>query len=329
MKKIIGIAALTCACSAAQAETLEVAGVFAAEANMDARVQTIAVEGFGGDAGPELSFLLFDVLSAIEIQGQNWFSIVPAAMLADLRASETDREGESEEDKTSNKNWLGSMTLMQGSARTDFWVNSAGTKKVISCGKRENGDCVEKREDVYQCIMLNVGYRPTVRLLASDGRLLYENSEYLESYEKSCDDEVGSPSPHVLLDSLAQQYARSVRRDLAPQFRSANVLLLERRKGMSKEDARSFKEAVRLTKTDPIAACRAFETLESTNRAHVSVLFNIGLCRESEDDLGQARDYYTRTLDIDSGKDQARAGNDRVMSRMIARHQVSEHFSSY
>ena len=322
MKKVIGIAALICAGSVAQAETLPVEGVFAGEANIDARVQTIAFEGFGGDAGPELSFLLSDILSVVEIEGQQWFSIVPAATLNELHAADADLHGGDNEG-------AGITAVLQGSARTEFWEDSAGTKEVFSCGKKERGDCVEKRKDVYDCHMLNVGYRPMLRLVASDGTLLYESNEYLKTYQKYCEDEAAAPHPEDLLGSLAVQYANSVRVDLAPQFRSGKFRILEKRKGLSPDDARSFKKAVRLTKSDPFAACMAFNELEATNRAHVSVLFNIGLCHESQGDLGMARDYYNRTLDLSSEKGEAQAGLDRVMSRLIAKHQVSEHFSSY
>jgi hypothetical protein len=320
MKRFIGICALICAGSAVQAETLPVEGVFAGEANIDARVQTIALEGFGGDAGPELSFLLSDILSAVEIEGQRWFSVVPAATLNELHAADADLHGDYD---------AGLTAVLQGSVRTEFWEESAGTKEVISCGKKERGDCVEKRKDVYDCHLLSVGYRPMLRLVASDGSLLYESNEDLKTYQKHCEDEAAAPHPEDLLVSLAAQYANSVRVDLAPQFRSGKFRILEKRKGMSTEDAGRFKKAVRLTKSDPFAACLAFNELEATNQAHVSVLFNIALCHESQGDLGMARDYYNRTLDISSEKDEAQAGLDRVMSRLIARHQVSEHFSSY
>ncbi|MEE1878521.1 tetratricopeptide repeat protein [Altererythrobacter litoralis] len=322
MKKTIGICTLIYAGSALQAETLPVEGIFAGEANIDARVQTIAFEGFGGDAGPELSFLLSDILSAVEINGQPWFAIVPAATLAELHSGvNEDAEGKAID--------TGPTAVLQGSARTEFWEESAGVKKVISCGKKERGDCVEKRKEVYDCHLLSVGYRPMLRLVASDGTLLYESNKYLKTYQKYCEDEAAAPNPDDLLNSLAAQYAYSVRVDLAPQFRSDKFRISENRKGMSGDDARSFKKAIQLTKSDQLAACVAFNELEAANPAHVSVLLNIGLCHESQGDLQLARDYYNRTLDLNSGKDEAQAGLDRVVSRLIARQQVSEHFSSY
>jgi len=258
----------------------------------------------------------------VEIEGQPWFSIVPAASLNELRAADAELYG-------GDIKGAGLTAVLQGSVRTEFWEESAGTKKVISCGRKERGDCVEKRKEVYDCHLLSVGYRPMLRLVASDGTLLYENNESLQTYQKYCEDEAAAPHPEDLLGSLAAQYANSVRVDLAPQFRSGKFRILEKRKGMSKEDARTFKKAVRLTKSDPIAACLAFNELEVTNQEHVSILFNVGLCRESQGHLQQARDYYNRTLDIDSRKGEVQAGLDRVTSRLIARHQVLEHFSSY
>jgi hypothetical protein len=325
LKQSIGIVALFCTCSAASAETLTVAGVYAAKAEIDPDIHTIAVEGFGGDAGQELSFLLNDLLESVEVTAEPWYSIVPAATLAGMRAIDVQSSGGPDEDESTRKHFSFSIAVLRGTARSAVNDYQTSPKKVKSCAEREDGKCVERRVDVYECRNLTVSYSPSLRLIASNGKLLYENSDYKDATQTYCDDKDLTPDPTEMLASLSAQYAYAVRLEMAPQFREENFRILENRKGLSKADQRRFKEAVRLTKSDTFAACQEFINLETENPKHVSVLFNIGLCHESEGHLGVAHEYYLRTLSSEPAKNIALASLDRIKSRLDARRQISDH----
>jgi hypothetical protein len=55
-------------------------------------------------------------------------------------------------------------------------------------------------------------------------------------------------------------------------------------------------------------------------------LFNAGLCAEREDRLEDAIPLYERTLAGSNGRDYARAGLDRVTSRLRAERQLDRRY---
>lgn len=326
MKNIICAAAILCSCSVVKAETLPVAGVYASGTGMDAEIHTIAVEGFGGDAGPELSFLFTDLLAEVEIHGKNWFSIVPAATLSNhllgighIQAGDGDGAARVEDQ-------LSTVAVLSGTARSQVNDYSISPKKVKTCAKKVAKKCVERVVEVYECRNMTVGYTASLRIVAPNGDLLYQNSNYLEAAQSYCEDEDRIPDADQMLGSLAAQYSYAARLDLAPQYRETKFRILERRNGLSKDDARSFKDAIRLTKTDPLGACSAFGGLEASNPNQLSVLFNIGLCREGKGDLTAAREYYLRALSVEPRRSVAQAGLARIESRIQAERQVMDHF---
>lgn len=328
MNRYLGIAALLGICPAANAETLNIAGYYAAGADVERKVETIVVEDFVGDAGPELSFLLTDQLADIEIEGRGWFSIVPESLADRYLATRTSYSGLDSDGTAKGHNFFPTVAALQGSVHTQINEYDTDAKEVEKCVKKVDGDCVKRETVTYECRVFSVGYSPSVRLTASDGTVLYRDSRYLDADQTYCMDEADTPDPYEMLESLAQSYSYAVRLDLAPHYRDEDIRILERRKGMSKPDAKRFKEAVRLTKTDPNAACLAFGELEADNQQHLSVLFNIGLCHESAGDLHASLDYYTRALEVSPKKHQAKAGLSRVISRIDAERQIVDHLSS-
>jgi Tfp pilus assembly protein PilF len=84
---------------------------------------------------------------------------------------------------------------------------------------------------------------------------------------------------------------------------------------------------VKATDDNVTLACEGFEALEATNPAHVSVLFNIGLCHESRGELEGAIDYYGRALEVDPGRDYPTDGLRRVRSRMRAEEHLAQRAS--
>jgi len=177
---------------------------------------------------------------------------------------------------------------------------------------------------LYPVFRLTVRYFPEVRLMAVDGRDLYSHSTSQEASRSYCEDDANIPSANTLLQRMHDRVAHGMRLTLAPVRRYEDVRVLESRKGLGRDDRKSFKQAVKLTKHDVLGACFAFRELEDRNPQHVSVLFNIGLCHENEGDLRAARDYYARTLQVEPGKSYPQIGLSRISDRMLATEQFAK-----
>ena len=93
-------------------------------------------------------------------------------------------------------------------------------------------------------------------------------------------------------------------------------------------DGRTFREAVQLTKSDAGAACATWSALEAGNPENTAILFNLGLCAESRDELREAHGYYQRVIARDDDDDYARQGVARIEARWHANAQIEARRSS-
>lgn len=311
----------------AQAETLPVAGIYAAGEDAPSEVKLIALGNFGGRAGERVALAIDGELRRAVINGEPWFDIT-----FDSRGGERYYVDSSYGVVGPGGEILvegGPQAIMRGYVSVEVDERDAGTKEVEECIKRDDDDkCIERGKVLYNCFDLDVALRPDVRLARIDGRLLYSKTDRLTATQRFCEDERSEPSVDDMLQGLIDQFARTVRFDLAPSYRSQGYRVMESRKGIAKEDRQAFGNAVKLTKNDPLGACMAFAALEENNPQDVSVLFNIGLCHESEGDLEAAAAYYREVLRIEPGKDYAGDGLRRIASRQRARLQLDIHYGT-
>lgn len=286
------------------AETLPVAGNYAAPTDAAISVQTIAVENFGGDKGAALSFALSDRLDSVSIEGKPFFQIFPTA------GDDVD-------------------AVLRGSANVEVVETALDDRKVTKCKERDKDKkCIREKVTYYDCARIDVSLYPRIRLIARDGTELYSQRDSLESTKSYCENDYSTPTANQMLEELVQSFAARTRYDLAPVYRDEAIRIMESRKGMSRADKKAFRAAVRATKRDVTAACDGFMALENTNSHHASVLFNIGLCHESRGELDSAADYYKRALAVEPGKDYPTSGLQRIESRRLAERQIADHFGN-
>jgi tetratricopeptide (TPR) repeat protein len=311
----------------AQAETLPVSGIYAAGEDAPSEVKLIALGNFGGRAGERLALAIDGELRRAVIDGEPWFDITFDSRGGE-RYSIDDREGTlgpSGEILVDG----GPQAIMRGYASVEVGESDSGTKEVEECIRRDDDDkCVERGKVIYDCFDLNVALRPDVRLARIDGRLLYSRTDRLIASRRFCEDERSTPSVDGMLQGLIDQFAWTVRYDLAPSYLSQGYRVMESRKGIAKPDRKVFGNAVKLTKNDPLGACLAFAALEESNPQDVSVLFNVGLCEEGQGNLDQAAGYYRRVLALEPGKDYAEDGLRRIASRRRAERQLEIRYAA-
>lgn len=314
-----GIAAAL-ACGAAQAETLPVAGIYAAETDAPSRARSIALDSFDGRWGERVAFAIDDALRGAVIEGRPYFAVTYAGPNSGGGSFRYDRDADP------NAARGGADAVMRGIADIDVRNEPDGTKDVEECAKRDDRDkCIEKQTVTYPCRLRTVELRPEVRLVARDGDLLYAKGDTLIASQRFCEDEDRPPAIEDVVKDLAYGFAAGVRTDLAPTYREEAFRILESRDGIAKADHNAFRAAVRLTKSDPDGACRAFAALEPSYPRDVSILFNLGLCHESKGELEDAVQQYEIVLGIKPGKIEAEDGLRRIASRQRAQQQLSIH----
>ena len=308
---MIGASALLCA-AAAQAETIPVAGIYAAGTDAPSRARSIAIAGFAGRGGERLAFAIDTALRGAVIEGRPWF---------DLTFAEPPRGSTYTYDRDADPAAYrgGADAVMRGIAEVEWRDTDSGTKEVEECvTKDDRGTCTAKKKVNVPCRARNVTLRPELRLVSREGELLYAKGDVVTTSRRFCKDEEVTPSVDSMVEELARGFASAVRHDLAPEFRDEDIRVLESRDGMSKPDQAAFRTALRLTKTDVSEACAAFGDLRANNPGSVTILFNIGLCLERLGALEEATQLYDEALAISPRKAEPREGLARIASRLRA-----------
>ncbi|MEO1222370.1 MAG: tetratricopeptide repeat protein, partial [Pseudomonadota bacterium] len=277
---------------------------------------------FEGDLGQDLELALTDVLGNVFIRGEPYFELItPGAM----RNAVVEVEGN---DGTITTRPLTPDAEFRGTVRSEVIEREVEPKRERECVRRDEDDkCIERREIRIECRELTVRVDPRLLLTGPRGEQLYSRSEPRVAAQRFCADENHVPSSLDMANGLVNALADDIRRDLAPLESRRAIRVMERRKDLRKEDRRRFRDAVKATDDNVTLACEGFEALEATNPAHVSVLFNIGLCHESAGDLESALDYFGRALEVDPGRDYPTDGLRRVRSRMRAEEHLAQRAS--
>ena len=255
---------------AAQAEVLPTSGVYPANSDAAIAIDTIAINQLEGTQGSAQRFVLRERLEAAEIQGQPWLRIL---------SSHAD----------------GAQAIIKGSVGHDTVRDELDDKEVKSCLEKDSDDkCIRHRRTYIPCHKLTVRLYPDLVMVDEKGEEMLNFASRITRTEEYCEDDDAIPTTSGVLELLNKDLAWDIRRDLAPMTVSRDIRILERRKGLVKQDRNVFKDAVRMTKNDALASCIGFEGLEERNPEHGSLLFNIGLCKEGAGELDAAEGYYTR-----------------------------------
>ncbi len=309
----LGAAVLvTLGAGTAQAETLDIAGVYAAGVDLPGEIEVIAIGRLGGDAGPDGEVAILAELGAAAVDGESYFRVLPAdAALPRGRV----RVG----DQPEGLNTLAPDAVLSGTLRTDVAERQVEPRISNECVARDERDnCIERKEIKIPCFELRVQVIPRLILTGAEGFQLYSNTQSLAEVTRYCRNDAVIPSPYDLGDGLIDQLAQGVRLDLAPIERLEEIRVMETRKNLVSADRRAFSEALALTKRDQRAACAVWSGLEATNPAQAAVLFNVGLCREAAGELEEAARYYAAVLSAGAGRDYAQQGLARIASRQRA-----------
>lgn len=288
------------------AETLSVNGIYPAGNDAAAELNTIAVEPFGGVDGPTLSLELEDRLRNVSIEGEPYFQILPSSL-----AASADNEVDA---------------VLRGTVTTLTSNERSYPRKDKKCvARNEKKKCIERVEVEIPCRVLSVYVEPRLRLIGIEGELIHSENPSLEQEERYCrgDDK---PIPDLIVEKALSDFVRSIRFEFAPVQRTEGIRLLEARNGMNGEPRKAFRDAIKLTKSDPLQACLNFKALQEPIGEHVSLLYNLGLCAESDGDFDTASSFYDRALVADPKKSVAQDGLNRIAARARADQQIAAHY---
>lgn len=293
--------------ASAHSEQLTIDGVYAARTDGARGVHEITLDPISGREGLALERALADQLGSAQVDGEPLFRLVQPAPGRELYDH-------------------GGATL-RGFVRSDAFDLSDGVIEQTTClrkvavDEKRQKQCVESLTETFECRRLHVTFKPEVALIVEEGTLYRREDSFVDS-ERYCADSSYVPSATAMLDAMVSRFARLVRLDLAPVRRLNRFHILESRKGLKGPDREEFKQAIRLTKSDPIGACMAFEDILSRNPFQRSTLYNAALCREADGQLDLAAEAYDQLV-LASDSSRFSSGRARVESRFRAQEQLA------
>lgn len=269
--RAIALAILFHTGNAASAETLTVAGWYAAEDRDASMLQSLAVDRFDGDDGPALTTAMERALgSKRDRDGQPYFTV------RSRYAKEVDGIVH------------GSMRLRVD--RTNF------TRKAKRCAANTaSTKCkdAEKIEVDLYCERRIVSATVNARIIRlTDDAKIYDRNLPQRNEVETCEGE----NPPQAIDRVVQGFAHAAADQFADQItpygRTEKIRIRESRTGMSKEDGNQMKSLIAATKSNEGAACAGWRDMEQRGLSHPTLKFNLGLCAESMGQLDVALGYY-------------------------------------
>ncbi|MGR6329740.1 hypothetical protein ACU5AX_11795 [Sphingomonas sp. XXL09] len=252
----------------ASAEVLRVEGVFAATAREASLLPTLGVGAIGGPEGAALGDAIERRLATLGRDGVRHARIVPAALRPD------------------------GLLVGDVGTRVDHEDYSETRER---CTEKKDGKCTARQRYRVACVRRTIALRADLRVLRwNDRRVLFAAPKTRDDTSSWCEDSGVETSVDAAIGSMIESIAQDVRLDLAPHRESYKIRVNESRDGLPRAAADRFKQAVRLTKHDPQAACRAFAEVDTMVPDHGPTMFNLALCAEAAGLYPEALDRYTR-----------------------------------
>lgn len=263
-------ATVLCLAVPATAETLPIAGSDPASANINDLI-SLSVDRFEGDGGAALAQKLEAALGDAQFGGRPYYRIVAPESGAPVDG------------------------LLTGTTRAsvDEVPVTEKRKKCTEYDPADKNKCLKEIEVDIRCRRRTITVATTARLVAiGDGSIRYTRPLNARDQQTWCPDRAASRTVDDYIEWAEGDQVASIRRDLAPTGYTLAVRVDENRKGLAKAAAESFKDAVRLTKTNPAGACATWSALTGGGEPTASLAFNLGLCAEMNRDFDAATDWY-------------------------------------
>ncbi len=285
-----GIAVAGLIAGIAHAEVLEIRGELAAPNREASLLRSIAIERIEGQDGEALARAIEQGLSGTHFD------------LMGGRAGRNNAEG-----------------ALTGGVTTGV-DESPFRRREKRCVEKDSANqkkCIREEEVEVRCRRRIVSVKADLRLVRNrDGRIVYSVTKPFTQESSWCEGREDRPAPveEVIADAI-RNLGYSVRGDIAPTLSTYSIRVRESDKGMAKDQAKRFKELVKLTKRDGRGACAGWAALAPEVPNHPSITFDLGLCAEQAGQYEKALELYHAAAR--AGASEGREGADRAI-RLIA-----------
>lgn len=166
--------------------------------------------------------------------------------------------------------------------------------------REERTRCLDdncKRVSTYNvtCLERTVYFSFTPRLIdVENGRVVYSRTISSSATSSGCRDTTPPQPAAELLQEAKNTAIKDFVMDVAPYYVSMSLKLMDSDEGIkSSQDRKKFQSALEFAKAGRMdRACKLWEEIENTGA--VSVMYNLGVCREIEGNIHKALEFYRK-----------------------------------
>lgn len=281
-----------------QAETITISGRFPAQNREASYLRRLAIDRFSGRDGEQLANAIGSALAQAENGGGRHFTLLGAGGVGPARAQGV---------------MSGSATSDWEEHRVQLTRNRCVERAAPKEGERE-GECTKHADVPVPCTERTTSLTASLRIVrTADSAIVYTATKPRSETVSWCP---GESPPNSAEDTIARMIdgiAGEVRGEIAPHGETYKIRFREDRAGLSKELGGRFKDVVKLSQRDVVAACTAWSEIDTAQPGQLSTVFNLGLCAEQRGDYPAALAQYRRAAamkragDISTAVDRAQA----------------------
>ena len=273
--------------SAAFAESAKITAVFPAKNPRIAMFKSLGIDNFSGREGSKLAFELERYLTKPVDGNSAYFSL-----LADGSAPDG---------------------IVRGDASSAVTETPYQQTNMVCVTKDANGKCLTKAPQVVNCMRRIVEFTGTISVVDNaSGEVIFTERFPRRNDMNWC----GNQQPWATIDqtvrNMATDVAKEFRKIATPRADDYSVRYKEKNDGLDSAAKASFKTAMSLTKSDPMAACRIFDELSASYANQLSVVFNQGVCDEIQHNYVLGEIHYTDAAKLEGGRGDAAKALERV-----------------
>ena len=274
MRPIVGftiIAAAMAANTPVQAEVFAMTGHFPAPYRAVSLLRSIGVDRIAGRDGTALALAIEQKLSRTGPDGRPYYAVIA------LSRRGPDADG-----------------IITGLA--DASVRETNVKRQVEvCAEGTEQKCTKKEKVEALCLQETVTFAPTLRIArVTDGQILYSETRTQTDTIVTCPKDKSKRTPRQSIDRMVRTAADRLADDIIPRHENYRIRLREERDGMDKAMAQRFRDSIKSSQRDPVAACGEWAAMDGDRPGHPSLLFNLGLCAERDGDYAGAERLYAQ-----------------------------------
>ncbi len=269
--------------------------------------KTVAVLPFDGPGGSEFAAEMEGVLSGINIDDKQYFTLVDRSsigkMMDEMKLSQSgfvDQSTAARIGKMVGAQGIYSGVVSVSGCETTRYREQRRTceeweKKKDKEGRTYDGDCIRWKTYSVNCTKRVANFAATPKLIeVATGKVVYSKTLSSTANSAGCDDRTQPKGENELMDQVKGNIKSEFRKDIAPYYVTEEIRIMDATDGIEVKEARDkLKDGVEFADKGRIdAACERWGAARILAPSSVSLLYNLGVCAESRGDAEAAQSLY-------------------------------------